>query len=386
MRLSILSSIFSTALLASGCQATWKFQVKHSYLSDLHLQGNDTVPMVYDTATGQIIRVLPANQVVHDINCSCSEHPEPQVNYNTFQAFHSDFTHKKERFIGPVGCPVNDLNVFYEYGSDSSDAVSHLVTGCPNQVSTYDYPCLTQRCNIPSTDGILRTLTSLIGQTYILTQDSLTIVDGNCHTLFTINLCVGSIPCVATDMILNENTQNVIVGFQNGIIGLFTMNNLTFQTNFFLFGAVNTTPFILHTSALSSAGNVFFRAYIGNAVFIYRFDGVTLYSEAEPNEADGAVCISSSDALPLIINDFKNSMDIIVSRQEHHHRLYFSITKVIASGYARQCSSAKMPACFKDQIQPFTGAKTPDCNSFFVGFMPSLNMLHITYEDLVVKA
>ena len=54
--------VFAAATLASGCSATWKFRVDNHFDSQVRLvHTNGKVPMVYDEANDQVLRVLPAN-------------------------------------------------------------------------------------------------------------------------------------------------------------------------------------------------------------------------------------------------------------------------------------------------------------------------------------
>jgi hypothetical protein len=400
--------------------ATWKFHVKDSYLSDFHLilpLNITAVPMQYNVATQQVMRILPADAYAHDRACSCDSHssngPQPNSS-NLFQAFHTDFTHKKQKTLdGLSECPIQNLNVFYEYvdatasskssaSSESKEAnseiFSHLVTACPGQVAILEYPCLSQRCSIVQ-EGTLKAVTSEVGESYILYQNSLSVIDGNCHVLRSIpDFCsgeFGALPnCSAQDIILDEYTQTAIIGFGSAFVAFFDMATLDFNDSFYLLNAPSNLTYALAVSAMSQEQFIIFRAYVGSNLYLFtrpdsRFSRPTpVNSQIEPDRIGAKICIADrDDGLPVLINDFKHGTDIIVSKERSKNRLFYMATKLVDGSVLRQCSASKIPDCFKDSLLPFTGAKNPNCNSFFLGFKPSLNMLHISYEDLVdVKA
>jgi len=403
-------------LTNSALQPIWNFQVVDSYSSNLHLNityKNAPVPMEWNPATEQLIRVLPGALVYEDdsssssssststentssltTSVSSSESSSSDLNisseFNVLQAFNENLTRRHERLIEARGCPVTGMNIRTYPDASSSRCCpklkSQIVTACNGFLVTYDYPsCKVPRCMVAASD-LIRIYTSASGETFALFPTALVVYDGNCNVVRSSgDFCLTPSDCLAVDFVLDEANGVAIVGLVTLEVLIFDMNDLsTTVVSTSLPGAANVTPFVFYPSAILIPGFIVFRAYLNGLNYLFYYGNAVLNSAVVPNEVDGKRCVGKCIPVdePLVINDYFNHIDILVSRNCKKHQLYFSVS-YFDNGVKYQCSNAKIPECIHGKVQPTTGAKHPLEDSFYVGFMPSNDLVHVTYEGMV---
>lgn len=168
MRLTLLSTLTTGLLSLATCHRhlRYNFEVENTYKSQLVLEDYDVpMPMAYDPANEQVVRILPVNSVK-----ACPE--QAYTNYNHLQMFDKCLKPIKDTLLGPAECSINALSVFtrhkrkdvaadvedekgYFSSCTSTPTCSSSTPSCSSSSSTSscwptDYPTVSSSCSSSS--------------------------------------------------------------------------------------------------------------------------------------------------------------------------------------------------------------------------------------------
>lgn len=426
------------ALLLASSHAVkqpWTFHITSQFNSSVSLVDSTVnIPMVFNEETNQLLRMIPANGINSSTNLNTA-----YSNMNLLQIFTPDLKRIKEVSIGPPSCGITWMGEFYtteassdsdcssfsstnpsssrgsscsrrvpcrckpKYGSStcpskpssnaSAQKISYLGVSCPNKVALITYPLLKKHCSLFTEQAILKAITTTYGQTFILYSDHLIVIGSNCAILRGIDkFLYASIEWAAQDMVLDERTQSLAIGFNNFYYAVFDTKNLTIFFSKYMLGSAQSAPYKFFPSAMYFRETFYFR-FVFNGETYYSWNCLYGCSDKPVPATAGAVrdnaalltTCSPSSALASYITDYRNRADILISPVIGNLTLQIYVSQ--ANNYTtidKQCSWLSCPELTPSDNVVFNtntnGSFRKRKNSFYLSFAPSLKILRIKYD------